>query len=148
MIHPISALVVFLHDRYDEKRQRAEACAKAYPPPWEIADRGSNARIFADPLPLRDYPGETFVPVVVELDQHNAPGGAWLSEHLDHIAHLDPATVLADLQSKRAIADRCARIALDTTSDPDAAELAEDTLRDLALPFHAHEDYREEWQPQ
>jgi hypothetical protein len=102
---------VFLRDRYDEKQQRAETCGKAYPPPWEVADRGWMARVYADTVTIGGNPDVTYVPVVVELEQSHDSGGAWLSEYLDHIADHDPARVIADLKAKRAIVDRCARAA-------------------------------------
>jgi hypothetical protein len=54
--------------------------------------------------------------------------------------------VLAECETKRQIIDDCVAILAVTGWEyTDAPELAEQTLRRLALPFAAHPDCREEW---
>jgi hypothetical protein len=62
-----------------------------------------------------------------------------------HLAPDDPIRVLADSAGKRRIVEEC---------DPDrnaaavaASGLADRVLRELALPYADHADYREEWRP-
>jgi hypothetical protein len=74
-----------------------------------------------------------------------------LDDCTEHIARHDPARVLADVDAKRQIIADCASILSDP---PDTwgqgvpvLVLALDTLKNLALPFADHSDYRKEWKP-
>lgn len=73
------------------------------------------------------------------------------SRGMDHIARHDPARVLADVEAKRKIVERCAYATQDSfAGDYDLAprcDLAWDILCDLASVFADHPDYRAEWRP-
>ena len=74
---------------------------------------------------------------------------------LPHIARHDPARVLAECEAKRRIVERETertrriwRLRVDEhrrTWEQWQAEWPPDTLRDLALPYADHPDWREEW---
>jgi hypothetical protein len=79
---------------------------------------------------------------------------------LDHIALHDPASALRRVAADRRIVERCAEVignqdlsdydrpgSLKDTATPLAVFLAVETLRDLALPYADHPDYREEFRP-
>ena len=82
---------------------------------------------------------------------------AEMTDAAEHIAHWDPARVLAECDAKRRIVGMCAEdaaLAMNyrtavkaTTSEWDLLSLARDTLKTLALPYADHPDYREEWKP-
>lgn len=70
------------------------------------------------------------------------------------IAHLSPARVLREVESKRRIVDECAEI-LSTAShyitvescDETDAILAEHIIRALGLPYADRPGYQESWRP-
>lgn len=72
-----------------------------------------------------------------------------------HIVHYNPARVLAEVASKRAIIDELwaeLRYASDPVTvescDEDSAVLAQRALLLLALPYATHPGYQEGWKPQ
>lgn len=143
----IEPMVVFLRARLDETAQAAKECAKTYPSPWDVTDRGHCAYVTADAPAFRH---------VTDLDQQYVPQGQheWLGDALVHIARHDPARVLADVAAKRAILDlhaaghecsvydhrgeinRCAWVLPDEVCS---------TVQLLALPFAEHPDFDPAW---
>lgn len=72
----------------------------------------------------------------------------------EHIAHWDPARVLAECEAKRRIVEdyaKCVRLRdiEHHVTDYSGGELAayETAVRFLALPHADHPDYRQEWKP-
>ena len=151
-------LVEFLEARISEVETAARACAEVLPAPWTVEDRGHRAKVTSD--------APNFLPVA-ELDQRYESPGRWPGEHLEHIARHDPARVLAECASKRAIlalhvdnqsravAYRSPRWA-DAMNDQDRVEwrkaearlgTTDAVLRALALPDADHPDYDEAWRP-
>jgi hypothetical protein len=56
--------------------------------------------------------------------------------------------VLADVEAKRRIVARCAEtLAMDGSEDHAVADLARETLRDLAGAYADHPDCRAQWRP-
>lgn len=165
-------LVEFLEARISEVEMYARLCAEAFPPPWDMTDRGHSARVTAD---------EPHFPTVATIDQREAHPGRWPGEHLDHIARHDPARVLAECAAKRRIIETyvpddadphpgqpCTN---DVEGDPDGERYAElkqwgeagacvrhlaawEThhhskwvLKLLALPYIDHPDFDGAWRP-
>ena len=142
-------LTDFLLARIAEDEAAAAICAEAFPPRWEVSDRGHSATVRADK--------PTFA-VVSEIDQVQETPGRWPGEHLDHIARFDPARVLAECEAKRRIVeatrfDDDPRSAVDEwLGHPDMTPPREvavmiDTLLALAAVYAGHPDYRDEWRP-
>ena len=130
-------LAEFLLARITDDEQAARECAKIYPPPWDMYDRGHSAKVQADAPHFRH---------VVDLDQDQVALGEveWLGDAIEHVSRHDPARVLAECEAKRRIiADLGPPYwkAGGSSSPYDAA------LRALALPYASHPDYREEWRP-
>lgn len=77
-------------------------------------------------------------------------GDSWRDDMGPHIARHDPARVLADVEAKRRIVDRYAKIA---AGNGETTELAfhEQGLFEavlyLASAYAYHPDYSEEWKP-
>lgn len=122
-------LADFLLARYDEIQRAAEAV----PPLEHNYDMGGNRQderfTFGRTLPS------------------SADGmGNW-SPHRDspttaeHFARHDPAYVLADVEAKRRIVERCAAVDYAMPS----THLAHGTLRALAQPFADHPEFQEAW---
>lgn len=74
----------------------------------------------------------------------------------EHIARWDPARVLADVASKRAILNQCERWLsygpvgpneVDRAGDGAFVDAASEVLRLLAQSHAGHEDYRDDWRP-
>ena len=150
-------LTEFLTARLDEDEDAARRCAEVFPSPWEIADRGWMARIYAATIPdTREDadPGDLIVPCVIEIEPTRHHEG-WLGDQVDHIARHDPARVLADVAAKREVLATLAG-----QLDPDAmagdwsergmmetamSDWAEWFLRALARPHADHPDYDPAW---
>ena len=125
-------LTDFLLARIAEDEAAARRCAEAFPPPWDVSDRGHSATVKAD---------EPNFWTVTELPQSPSLDG-WLGDYLDHIAWHDPARVLAECEAKRRIVE-VARYAPDGPGGWGFRRI----LINLALPYADHPDYRDEWRP-
>ncbi|RSN65431.1 hypothetical protein DMH01_03380 [Amycolatopsis sp. WAC 04182] len=149
----MDALIAFLRAREDEREAAATAMKAVYPTPWETADRGWMARVVAD--------GPNFHEVI-RLDQTQAPDAEWLGGVVRHIELGNPDFVLADVAAKR----RIITLAQAANDLEDAIEgetshgsrarargeqpdprVGDSILKQLALPYADHPDYREEWRP-
>lgn len=120
----MSGLVEFLRARLDED----EALAREAPPgPWHIG----NAVDPTQPCSVHTFPGVRLV----------ADGLNWLVA--EHIAHHNPARVLAEVEAKRQMLDQ--HVGYYGTGDDSSWPVRVLTL--LALPYTSHPDYREEWKP-
>lgn len=88
--------------------------------------------------------------VVCDKPDDCDPDAASPLRQLQHAARHDPARVLAEVEAKRRIVFLATQIpALTAKHNPfqnDADGWAE-TLKQLALPYADHPDYREEWRP-
>jgi Family of unknown function (DUF6221) len=87
--------------------------------------------------------------------------GAGSPQAVEHVAHHDPARVLAECAAKRRLVLACRDSAPDlhflgarprgladfTLTPGDQHQLAALTLALLALPYADHHDYRPEWRP-
>lgn len=138
-------LTEFILSRIAEDEAAAEECAKLFPSPWEIADRGWRVRIYSANVPLSEdvgEPGDERTPCVIEVEPTYAHDG-WLSDNVEHIARHDPARVLAECAALREVV-RITR-GLGGYYNPDAAREAPGILRALAGIWSDHPDYREEW---
>jgi hypothetical protein len=62
-----------------------------------------------------------------------------------HLAPDDPIRVLADCAGKQRIVEECDPERTDAAAG--GSGLADRVLRELALPYADHPDYREEWRP-
>ncbi|MER6778474.1 MULTISPECIES: DUF6221 family protein [unclassified Streptomyces] len=62
-----------------------------------------------------------------------------------HIAHHDPAHVLADLEARRKALDACAYFLHDGEDGPDPC--AEAVLTAFVQPYAGHPDFEQEWAP-
>lgn len=163
-------LVEFLLARIGDDQERARECAKVYPPPWDMYDRGHSAKVQADGPHFR---------VVVDLDQDQVAVGEveWLGDPIEHVARWNPARVLAECEAKRRIVElhviggslrgpetdnKFYTCELCGPNDwplhkvdgrwVDVPEPGGDfwpceTLRLLALPYADRPGYREEWRP-
>lgn len=85
--------------------------------------------------------------IQVGSDGDHEVSSTWLRlphrfEAADHIAHHDPARVLADLEAKRALVTELSRMERDEMGW-DGIERK--VLSYLALPYASHPDYRQEW---
>lgn len=70
-------------------------------------------------------------------------------DEAQHIAHWDPARVLAECEAKKRLLEqfRLRGDSVRATVRPTTGGVWDDLLRLLALPYAEHEDYREEWRP-
>lgn len=98
-----------------------------------------------------DHGDEAGIEWVITEDMHLCEGDA---ASMQHIARHDPAAVLADIASKRGIIASCTAVLAELNderrSDRDyygAGDLADKTLRLLALRYAGRDGYREEWRP-
>lgn len=132
-------LVAWLRARLDEDERVAQAAASdpafGYGGRWAASDHG-------DVVPAESH-GNDWVAV--------GPWGGDLGDVGRHMAHHDPARVLADLDAKRRLLELHPYAGL--LSAPESCESCAvipgpcPTLRLLALPYAPHPDYREEWKP-
>ncbi len=138
-------LVDFLRARLDEDEAVAKAAADDGGAPWALSDYvdrvGDTAQ---DVVTLRDAQGET-------LAANNNYGDLG-DDEIRHIARWDPARVLAEIDAKRQIVDEYAAIDVDANRLNDAAmhltwTLLGNVVRELAVPYASHTDYRPEWRP-
>lgn len=143
-------LTVFLRARYDEEERLAHAAA---PGPWVYQDIDSvgGGRV-CDPdvaIAAVAWDNEHVDPRIrrtIPAEQADGTG--------EHIAHQNPARVLAKIAADRQIIDvhACDRGACRTCwSATPRSSRREDfpcpTLRAMALPYAGHPDYRPEWRP-
>lgn len=119
-------LTDFVLARIADDEAAAHACAEAYPPPWDVTDRGHSALVRADEPNFR---------AVAELQQSDCLD-RWPGEYLEHIARHDPARVLRECTAMRAIV---------TSAISYDCEPAEQAVAHLASIWADHPDYREEW---
>lgn len=149
-------LADFLLARIAEDERAARECAKVYPSPWEVSDRGHSAKVVADAPNFHH---------VVDLDQGQIPVGTveWLGDAIEHVARHDPARMLAECEAKRRIIaehsderdhgnGRITHTGVCDTCGEDVGRDVDDqypcrTLQLLALPYADHPDYRDEWRP-
>lgn len=152
-------LVAFLRARLDETAAKARAASE--PESWIKLNREPLSRwavqYWADPdraAVIADPEGA--LPVVVTpqgMDDADAEA------RVQHIAHHDPARVLAEVDAMRRVMEchesweagngdtlcgRCGREHIDGRL---GGHFPCQTLRLLALPYGDHPDYREEWRP-
>ena len=120
----MSDLVEFLRARLDEDEQRARAAAE-----YQGYDRWVVSEVA--------YEG-----ILVGSLVDGMLGMATPTTR--HIARWDPARVLAEVDAKRRIVDRCEHY---QTYEDYGWALADEVLSLLALPYDCHPDYREEWRP-
>lgn len=69
------------------------------------------------------------------------------NEARQHIVRHNPARVLAEIEVKRTMIHHLNAIDQDATWPIQARNLAQYTLKLLALPHAVHVDYRQEWKP-
>jgi hypothetical protein len=128
----MSALTDFLLARIDEDERTA---GWATPAPWVHVPAGGgtdrwNVEARGAGVAHRD----------VAVDR---AGGACARADAAHIAHWDPARVIAECDARRRIVQLQQS---DLRDDPQDWE-ADEVLRLLALPYADHPDYRRAWRP-
>lgn len=130
-----AALVAFLRERLDEDEQVAQAAAEEGAN-WSPGNAGAGV-----------WPSD-------DIENYRRPivydEGRPTSEQTHHIARHDPARVLAEVQAKRRIIERCEQYARWAANDDapgfQALKAAgEHMLRLLALPYSTAPGYRAEW---
>lgn len=131
-------LIEFLRARLDEDEQIARSAGGAT---W-VVNMGD---VVSTALAERDY-GPDGIWVASASFSCEGDAEALHEGHAEHIARHDPARVLAEVDAKRRIIDL---IVLNADGQPlyrdSGAEVWEDVLRLLALPFAVHPHFREEW---
>lgn len=148
----IDDLLAFLRARLDEDEQAARAAAKRAASELATADRkagwyqppydGSHWSNDYDHVHVRDHrPERNGRRVQIADCGHGA------LDLTSHLARHDPARVLAEVDAKRRIVEKCAAVQDGLRDDFTADWLADDVLELLALPYAGHPDYREEWRP-
>lgn len=132
-------LVTFLLERLDEDESAAQ---RTQPGPWMAVPAAMPGEVEVRHQMLDGRP-DVAVAVATTHGLYCAGSDA------EHIARYDPARVLAELEAKRAIVAQCAPLLDEAPCDVDAAgaDLADDVLRLLALPYAEHSDYQQEWKP-
>ncbi|MGW6743767.1 DUF6221 family protein [Streptomyces sp. NPDC055025] len=90
--------------------------------------------------------GETGVIVATEGDRAEECASANWAGVAEHIVAQDPARVLREIDAKRKTLDDCEGIIVGWHYE-ESKEFAHDVLRNAALPYVDHADYREEWRP-
>jgi hypothetical protein len=90
--------------------------------------------------PIYDHFGDTAVESAAELAYSE---GAQRPVVDLFLRFADPARVLADVEAKRRIVERCSAVDYAMPS----THLAHGILAELALPYASHPDYREAWRP-
>jgi len=146
-------LVEFLLARITEDEDEAKAAEHKNGSKWTVdpfedggaringtVDRGANPRAYSGDRELWD--DETAL-------------GMWLDTAM-HVVRWDPARVLAECETKRAIIelwqqtdadDRVAFNEVEAEKRVSRQTTLWSVLKLLALPFAGHPDYREEWRP-
>lgn len=127
-------LVEFVLARLSDRADAAEACAKVYPTPWELSDRGWMATIRGD---------EPLFRVVATLEQGDEDPPLDPGDALWHIARHDPQRTLAQVNAHRRIVDMMT-YSSGGIVQPFGPE-QEAVLRMLASVDDDHPDYRSEW---
>jgi hypothetical protein len=134
-------MVQFLRDRLDDDEQTARQATDG---PWiaEVSGETGRCVIPVDAQSTREYVARTQLYAAV-FDA-------------EHIARHDPARILADIDAKRQIIDKCEPPLVDVTGPEDTDRQfipgegpawGEPVLRLLALTYADHPDYRDEWRP-
>lgn len=143
--HPSAAMSAFVTARLDEHEHAANECAKLYPAPWDLTDRGHTAYVKAD---------EPNFWTVAELEQ--GPGTervAWLGDGLAHVALHDPAFGERFVEAGRALVEEFHYQLVDTQVMPgndwvNARRLsAQIAVATFAAIWSTHPDYDKDWQP-
>lgn len=133
---PPVSLVEFLERRYAERQAIAEAAPEG---PWHsVLETGDDAENFGSVY----FGGPSWADAKCLADWYEPGAG-------EHIERHDPAYVLADLASKRAILDFVQRVQASAGEPPywcteDAGALIH-IVRLLAAPFLDHPEYQKEW---
>lgn len=122
-------LVAFLRARLDERAAKAEAACHGGEGRW----RQDDAERY--PGRIKDDRGD-----VVVHDEGDPSG-----EQAAHIVANDPARVLAEVEAKRKTLVRCEEALL--SANPMLVHFAEQTVREMALPYAEHPEYQEERRP-
>jgi len=124
------SIVEFLAARLQEDEDTARAAARA-------AENGYNT----------EPPWEFDNDEVVIADGRGIITGPWGIEHeiARHVERFQPARVLCEVASKRAILELGICLACDVELQP--CDHREDTLRALAAVYSDHPDYDETWKP-
>lgn len=153
-------IAAFIHARLDEGEQAARA---ATPGPWRWTNAGSG--IIGEQPVLESESDPTAV--VIDATGNHTEGYVCIDAgDQAHIAHWDPARVLAEVEAKRLLVNAHARphecISLTGTGERSVVdgkpwelwepEHTDDhgpcfVLRCLALPYDWHPDYQQEWRP-
>lgn len=130
----MSDLVEFLRARLDEDEDRAKRAAFGWGPEWRHE--------------RDDVEDWSVVHASGKLDMIGCEDG----DVTEHIAHWDPARVLAEVAAKRAIVD--AYVLRDQQGQMPGGEVigyhatgVRTALRHLGAVYADHPDYREEWRP-
>ena len=145
-------LVDFLLARLNEDEKWAQNCAQAFPPPWEVVDRGWVAYVRANEPDFRE---------VARLEDQSVAGGdVWLGDRLWHVARWSPTRVLAEVAAKRDVVELLGvaeRLLAETRrTAPEYRYVAEAegprnallrAVQHLALPYADHPDYDDAWRP-
>ncbi|MFH9579108.1 DUF6221 family protein [Streptomyces globisporus] len=119
-------LVQFLRDRLDDDERIARHAVDG---PW------------VDPMggPIRGGYEERFV-IAQQVQRWNS----------QHIVRHDPARVLREVEAKRRIlylAVQLPKVTASTDMFDNSRDAWADVLKQLALPYADHPDYRDEWRP-
>jgi hypothetical protein len=136
-------LADFLLARITEQEHRACSASALNGPVWTAANGFINGSTDTNANP-RAWPGDTELwDDEGALNMHPATA--------EFIAANDPRHVLAECEAKRRIVDAYQHAVEYEAQfpNPDAAEayIYEHVIQVLALPYAAHEDFREEWRP-
>lgn len=136
-------LVEFLRARLD---MEAEIAREATPGPWQNAPTPrhrpttsgrSEEAVFASPPDM----GTVVVATTGEPSERRNLVNA------EHIARWDPARVLAEVEAKRRIVDRCEYEMSGYAGTGAQVATPHLVLRLLALPYAAHPEYDPAWRP-
>lgn len=110
--------IQFLRDRLDEDELVARGASR---PPWK-----------------RDYHA-AFMHGIKSADDVSLFSGLMSSPDVKHVVRHDPARVLSDVDAKRRTLARCEEALL--AANPMLVHFAQETLREMALPYARHPDY-------
>ena len=125
-------LVEFLRARLDEREQQARAAQERHPAPWRMRDHHS------DYWMVLDCNGH-----VVVYDEGTPSEAA-----AEFIATNEPAYVLADVASKRALIEEIEGLETQIDNEWGSGQGFHDgetALRFLAAPFAGHPDFHPSW---
>lgn len=151
-------LVTFLRARLDEDEQVAREASRTqfgdgWTPTgehWHWVEVEHDQVLALDPS-LDEYVHDGAEVALRSVERYPSSGGGTLSHHVlsyaqevrtidaMHIARWHPARVLAEVDAKRQIIDRC----VDAFNDEQ--DMVHDVLRLLALPYTSHPGYDERW---